>query len=164
MREDLPGVETIHCSAERMAEMLDSTRWASNFTWPEITAITTNMRAYGIEKDKYLFLEGDSDQYMGIIVKGKVQILKSDPKKGENILATLGPAHTLGEMGLLDGQPRSAKARAKTDVIMLVLYAQDMIRLHEANAPVAFKVLWQISQMLSQRLRRTSGLLVDSLQ
>lgn len=161
MNEELDGIEPLHVSAERMAELLDKTQWASNFTWQEILAITANMRAFEIKKEALLFKEGDTDQYMGIIVKGRVEIMKSDLRNSNNRIATLSQSHSLGEMGILDNEPRSANARAQTDVLMLVMRAEDIKRLQDSNPTVGFKLLWKIAQMLSQRLRRTSGQLVD---
>jgi CRP-like cAMP-binding protein len=141
--------------------MLDATQWASKFSWQEILAITANMRAFQISKGATLFREGETDQYMGIIVKGTVEIVKSDLQKGTNCIATLSKSHSLGEMGILDNEPRSANATAKTDVLMLVMRAADIQKLQNNNPSVGFKLVWKIAQMLSQRLRRTSGQLVD---
>lgn len=161
MNEQFEGIDALHLGAQRMAELLDQTQWASNFSWQEILAITANMRAFEISKGATLFKEGDTDQYMGIIVKGRVEIVKSDLRNGNNHIATLSQSHSLGEMGILDNEPRSANAHAQTDVIMLVMRADDIRRLQETNPAVGFKLLWKIAQMLSQRLRRTSGQLVD---
>lgn len=83
MDESLSGIEHLHLSAERMAEMLDGTHWASKFSWQEILAITANMRAFEIAEGATLFKEGDTDQYKGIIVKGRVEVMKSYLQQGK---------------------------------------------------------------------------------
>ena len=64
-------------------------------------------------------------------------------------------------MRILDQEPRSANATAKTKVLMLVMRTEYIARLQETHPAVAFKLIWKIAQMLSQLLRRTSSQLVD---
>jgi CRP-like cAMP-binding protein len=142
--------------------MLDQTRWASDFTWTQICKISEQMHAYKAEKDCVIFEEGSTDQSLGIIVEGNVDIVKTDGDE-TRVLATLHPSHSFGEMSLIDGEPRSAKVVAATDVVMLILNKDSFFELGKTTPALALRLLWKISAMISQRLRRTSGQLVDHL-
>ncbi|MBN1308959.1 MAG: cyclic nucleotide-binding domain-containing protein [Chitinispirillaceae bacterium] len=67
-----------------------------------------------------MFIEGESSTEMFIIRSGSVRVLKQE---GENTveLARLGPGSVLGELSLLDRQPRSATAQVLEDTIVTVI-------------------------------------------
>lgn len=161
------GFQPFLLSSTKLAEALDKTRWASGFDWAEIVVMAQTMRAFQVAKGTTLWNEGASEQYMGIIVRGTVDILKSDhkdhkdPKDGK--IATLGKGQSLGEMCLIDREPRSAKAVAASDLVMLLITVEDINTLRDEHTLVGYKVVWKLAQMLSQRLRKTSGRLVDFL-
>ena len=57
-----------------------------------------------------IFNEGDVGNEMFVIQDGEVDILLHG-----SVIDTIGAGMPLGEMGLIDGEPRSASAIAKTD-------------------------------------------------
>ncbi len=148
---------------EQLADLLDQTRWANECTWDETLKLCEHMLAYEIPKGRCIFKEGDSDHYMGFILKGKVNVNKVDAKHQLACIATVRAPQSLGEMCLIDGQPRSASAEAATDVLMLILTRESYLKLSGSSPQIANKLLVKIAQMLSQRLRATSGQLVDFL-
>ncbi len=67
-----------------------------------------------------VFNEGDDGDEAYMILSGKIDItIKSGGK--EIILATLERGQIIGEMALIDGQPRMATARAKTETSLSVI-------------------------------------------
>lgn len=164
-----PVVETVrvglrmHCSSEKLAEMLDQTRWAVDFSWDEIKKLSEYMRAYEIKSGEVIFREGDTDRYLGVLLKGSVEIYKKNLKNTSNKIATVMAPQSLGEMSLLDGGARSGLAKVKTDVLLMALSRDDLNKLSEEIPALAYKLVLKIAQLLSQRLRQTSGQLVDFL-
>jgi CRP-like cAMP-binding protein len=67
-----------------------------------------------------MFIEGETSTEMYIIKNGKIRILKQE---GESTveLAVLGPGSVLGELALLDHQPRTATAQVIEDVTAAVI-------------------------------------------
>ena len=121
------------------------------------------MEAYTAKKGTIIFDEGSKDNTMAIVIKGKIDIIKKESGSKVNIIASIFPSQSFGEMSLIDGEARSAQAIAATDVNMLFLSRDKLFTLLEESPKLAFKLLLIISQMLSQRLRRTSGNLVAQL-
>lgn len=164
-----PVVETVkvglrmHCSSEKLAEMLDQTRWAMDFSWDEIKKLSEYMRAYEIKSGEVIFREGDTDRYLGVLLKGSVEIYKRNLKNASNKIATVMAPQSLGEMSLLDGGARSGMAKVKTNVLLMALSRDDLNKLSEEVPALAYKLVLKIAQLLSQRLRQTSGQLVDFL-
>ncbi|SVD73963.1 uncharacterized protein METZ01_LOCUS426817, partial [marine metagenome] len=70
-----------------------------------------------LAKGEYLFREGESAVYGYIVKTGRVAIVKSG-LDGERVLGELGPGALLGEMALIDGNPRSASARAEEESVV----------------------------------------------
>jgi CRP-like cAMP-binding protein len=145
------------------AELLDGTRWANEFAWPEIESLAAHLQLRRCAGGELVCREGDADPALFIIAKGSVSILKHDAGDREKLLARLGPGQTLGEMALLDGQPRSANAVAAEDLVLLVFTRPELEKLVEAKPRLGVKLLWKLARFLSQRLRQTSGALAEHL-
>ena len=59
---------------------------------------------------QYVFKAGDPGEAMYIVTEGEVDVLD-----GSTVLDTIGPGSIVGELALIDDEPRSASVRAKTD-------------------------------------------------
>ena len=73
-----------------------------------------------INKDMYLFREGDAPDAMYIVKSGTLAVTKTKGNT-EVVLAEIKPGSMVGEMALFDNKPRSAnvKATSETEVIAL---------------------------------------------
>ena len=69
----------------------------------------------------------------------------------------------MGEMSMLDNKPYSATAISGVESTFIVFDRKEFGRLMEEQAPIALKLLFAISSLLSTRLRDTTELLVDRL-
>ena len=69
----------------------------------------------------------------------------------------------LGEMSLLDGEPRFASCTAIEEVEAAVLGRQEIGRLIRDHPAVGAKLLVNITQLMAQRLRNTSNQLIKLL-
>jgi CRP/FNR family cyclic AMP-dependent transcriptional regulator len=160
-----PGlVEEPGQNIKQRAELLDQTRWVNEFSWPEIETLAFYMQIQKAVKDVYICHEGSEDNAMFIIAKGSVSILKEGANKKQKVIASLGPGQTLGEMSLLDGEPRSASARAASDLVLLTLSKPGLEMLIREKPALAVKFVIKLARQMSQRLRMTSGVLVDHLR
>ncbi len=104
-----------------------------------------------------IFREGDAGDRMYLIIKGKVEIYRSDESGYETVLATLDSADVFGEMSLLDDAPRSASAKAVEETIMISLKRTEFQLFLENNFSVALKLL----ATLSRKLRDTNEKLAE---
>lgn len=157
------AMQKIPYSEDELANSLELTHWATDFSWNQVCSISKHMQAYTATKNTIIFDEGSEDNTMAIVIKGKIDIIKKESGSKTNIIASIFPSQSFGEMSLIDGEARSAQAIAATDVELLLLSKEKLFTLLDENPKLAFKLLWIISQMLSQRLRRTSGNLVAQL-
>jgi CRP-like cAMP-binding protein len=93
--------------------------------------------------------EGSIGREMILIIGGEASV-----SAGGNDIATVGPGNFIGEMSLLDGGPRSATVRAKTQVSALVLATREFWQVLDEVPPIAHKLL----QTLAGRLRATDAI------
>ena len=103
-----------------------------------------------------IFWEGDRADSMYVIRKGKVKVTKN--VHGILVrIAELGPGDYFGEMGLLDGVPRSASALAETQVEVEEYDNKGLAELIAAQPEFAFTML----RAMSKRLREVDERLAD---
>jgi CRP-like cAMP-binding protein len=65
-----------------------------------------------------IFHEGDISNVAYVIESGRVEIYRTLANGERTSLALLEAGQMFGEMGVLDAAPRSASARAVTDVVV----------------------------------------------
>jgi CRP-like cAMP-binding protein len=101
-----------------------------------------------------LFQEGDEGSEMYIILEGRVMISKFIPGAGEEALAILERGDFFGEMSLIDGEPRSADARAHGGPLTVLALNQATVREVLAMDPhAALEFLQLLCRLVANRLR-----------
>lgn len=112
----------------------------------------------GVLEELYLkagaqvFAKGDQGASMYFIYKGKVRI-----HDGDHTLAILDENEILGELSLLDAEPRSASAITLEETILLKLEQEPFYEIIISNA----EVLKGILKTLCRRLRQMDIKLVE---
>jgi CRP/FNR family cyclic AMP-dependent transcriptional regulator len=92
---------------------------------------------------------GDSTDSLYVIISGNARVQVSDTEGREVILTLLGPGECFGEMGLIDGSPRSADVVASEVCELLVIAKADFKKGLTDN----FDLCLNIMKSLVQRLR-----------
>lgn len=144
----------------KYAQILEKTKWAEEFSWDHIRKICHYIHPVMAKKGAVIFKEGDKEETFGIIVKGSIDILKQGDQETRKV-ATLQGSQTFGEMALLDGEARSATGVAAEDSIIFFISKKNLLDIAEDHPKLGFQIVWKISKLLSQRLRNTTGKLVD---
>ena len=155
---------TVKVSNDEKAKLLEKTKWINEFSREQITLLASYMSFVKFPTGTMIFREGAVDNSMAIILSGRINIVKEAPEHhSTNILASINAGMAFGEMSLVDGEPRSAGAMSAEETTMLIITKQDFMRLSEKLPGLGLKFLWKIARMISQRLRKTSGQLVEHL-
>jgi CRP/FNR family transcriptional regulator, cyclic AMP receptor protein len=101
-----------------------------------------------------LFQEGDEGSEMYIVLEGRAMISKFIPGAGEEALAILERGDFFGEMSLIDGEPRSADARAHGGPLTVLALDQGTVREVLAMDPhAALEFLQLLCRLVANRLR-----------
>ncbi len=86
-----------------------------------------------------IFSRGDEANCMYMLVSGALEI-----QGQQAFLNEVKPFGIFGEIALLDNQPRSGTAKAKTDAVLLSLYKQEFIQLMEDIPVLSQSIIQQI--------------------
>jgi len=91
--------------------------------------------------------------YLLLVLRGDVLIETPSTGDGTVVVDVLGSGHLIGEMGVLDGSPRSATCTAKTEVDVAMLSRTDLERLLVESPQIGARFLLAIATRLADRLR-----------
>ena len=110
-----------------------------------------------LDAGETIFLMDTPGDSMMAILEGNVRISVPSAEGKEVVLAILHPGEVFGEIALLDGQGRTADARAMTRCSIAVLDRRDVLSFFERH-PNAWPKLVEV---LCDRLRRTDQHLAE---
>jgi CRP/FNR family cyclic AMP-dependent transcriptional regulator len=102
---------------------------------------------------QHIFSEGQKGDRLYIILQGEVRISKYIPGAGEEALAILDRGDVFGEMALIDNAPRSADAKAHTDVTVLPIENRLLTDILSRDVESSYQFLYILCKILSRRLR-----------
>ena len=103
-----------------------------------------------IPKGEYIFREGETARYAYVLQSGIVDIVKIG-SDGEKVLFELDQKNQIfGEMTLIDGQPRSAGAKAKTDVTVSLVDGPEFLDYVAKQPTAALNIMKKLSSDLRQ--------------
>ena len=149
--------------ADLAAELLQTGGAMSDLSAEDAACVVGYMGLVSFGAGATVFREGDASHtsYMLLVLSGDVSVETADPRGGGQVaISVLGPGNMIGEMGLLDGSPRSATCIASTAVQAGGLSRKALERLIEDNPKVGAKLMVGLSKRLADRLRAMSEQLV----
>ena len=111
------------------------------------------------KKGSLMFIEGETSTEMYIIRSGKVRILKQEGESSLE-LAILGPGSVLGELSLLDHQPRSATAQVVEDLSATAIDEKAFEQTIQNCPSWLSNMIRVVVKRLRDTMKRTSGDLV----
>ena len=101
--------------------------------------------------------EAGHTDFMMLILDGEVLVQNEVASANDGmVMSIIGPGNMIGEMGVLDGAPRSATCTATTNLAVAILSREALLKIINDNAPVAARLMLAISKRLSDRLREAN--------
>lgn len=134
-----------------------------NFTPAEVNLLSHFMQVYRAADNMEIIREGDGGEFMLIVIQGRIEVRKRDRYNTPQLIATVEPGHMLGEMSMIDGEPRYATCVAIEPALVAVLDRESLARIILEQHLLGAKLLMELVLMLSQRLRATSDRLMELL-
>ena len=154
------------------SELLELSPLLRDFTPAEADLLGASMLLLRAQPGQLLIEEGEASDWMMLLLRGTVDVGKRKIRASAGVeepgditrLAVLKEGAVLGEMSMLDGEPRYASCWALSEVEAAVLSRAAVGRLISTHPAVGAKLLVKLTQLLAQRLRNTSSQLVKVLQ
>ena len=146
-------------TAELAARLLIAPTALMQLTPDEALTVVSYMLPRKISVGTTFINEGDKldTGYMMLLLEGEVTVESIVVSRHAPVtLNILGPGSLIGEMGLVDGQPRLASCTATTDVRCAILSREALRKLGRDDPKTATKLMFAVSLGIAQRLRETS--------
>jgi CRP/FNR family cyclic AMP-dependent transcriptional regulator len=145
-------------AADRAAEMLTARSALMQLSHEEARAVVAYMVPRRIPEGTTFIQQGDTAQtdFMLLVLSGEVTIETIVVSRTAPItVSVLGPGHLIGEMGLIDGAPRSASCTAMTDLRCAILTRDALNQLLDDDPRTAAKLMMAISMRIAERMRES---------
>ncbi len=101
---------------------------------PVVEAPDGVVRRRTARRGGFLFVEGDDSTSVVVFAEGRLKLVVTSPDGEHLLLGVLDPPTVLGEIGLIDGGPRSANAEILEDATVLIVPAEEIWRLLRADS------------------------------
>jgi CRP/FNR family transcriptional regulator, cyclic AMP receptor protein len=135
----------------------------AEFSREDVSALAGYMDIYRARLGETIIRENDGGDFMLLIIEGAVDIFKR-ATSGEQHMTNVGPGMTLGEMSMIDGEPRFATCVATEPTVFAVLHRDNMAKIILDQPALGSKILVKLVSMLSARLRQTSARLLQFME
>ena len=128
----------------------------SDFEDSEIEILARWTKAYYADTGCVVLNEGDKSNCLCIIAKGEINIFKGLPHDEQLKIAEITAGESIGEMGIIDGEPFSASAIASKDSVVLLITREDFEDIVSQHREIGNKFLWKLARIITARLRHTT--------
>ncbi len=146
--------------SSRGPQLLHHAALLEDFTTDEADALGNAMLLLRARPGQRLIAEGEIGEWMLLLLSGTVDVTRRTPAGVPSRLAVIRQGAAIGEMSMLDGEPRYATCIALDDVECGVLTREAISTMIREHPAVGAKLLVKLTQLLAQRLRNTSNQLV----
>ncbi|MDQ6851657.1 MAG: Crp/Fnr family transcriptional regulator [Actinomycetota bacterium] len=110
-----------------------------------------------LARGQVLFTKGEPSDHLFLVRAGRLRVVVASPRGEELVLSVVGPGDSLGELSMLDGQPRSASVEALEPVELIAVAAEHVRSLLDSD-PAALRA---VALALAAGMRRLSGTAAD---
>ncbi|HET9797934.1 MAG TPA: Crp/Fnr family transcriptional regulator [Gemmatimonadaceae bacterium] len=142
------------------ADFLASVPMFSGLQRDELLKFAELTRERTYPKGSVILFQGDPGDSLYVLHQGRAKVVLIGEDGREVILGVLEPGAHFGELALIDDQPRSAHVIAMEDSQLLILRREDFRRRVEANPPVAWALLTELSRRLRRADQKIGGLVL----
>ena len=149
--------------AGQMHALIPKCPLLENFSQPEVELLAQFMSVCRAQPGTEIIREGEGGDFMLMLLEGSVEVLKRDRWNSPQLLSTVEAGRTLGEMSMIDGEPRFATCVAAQASLIAVLDRESLARIIVEQPLLGAKILMELVLMLSHRLRATSQRLLGLL-
>jgi len=136
-----------------LIEVIRKIPFFSSYTDEQLLEILSLSRIRTFEPGEYITRQGEYDSWLYIVLSGAVNV----SSEGTTIAQIRDAGQTIGEMALVDGEPRSASAKAVAKTTTLAIDMSLSERLNESEKERFEAVYYKLlAKILVDRLRKTT--------
>ncbi len=153
----MPSLASMQADSKR--EVLTRIPLFRDLTRAELDSVTAHATVHGQPRGAAILRKGEPATGMIVLLQGRVRISLLSEEGKELTLRILGPGEVLGEISLLDGQPRSADVTALEDCVLLTVERTHFLSMLRGSTDQCMRLMTS----LCERVRRTSVSLEEAV-
>ena len=115
-------------------------------------------------KDDYIFFEGDPASWLGIVLEGRVKMIKHSEAGKDVVLNLIAPGEMLGEVAAFDGEPYPATAQAMEPTVVASIHQDDYLRLLKQYPALALRVIEEQGRRLREAQDMIKSMAVERVE
>jgi CRP-like cAMP-binding protein len=144
-----------HQQDREVHEVLADVVFFGTLTPQELAQVGPIMHTRSFLPNETIVRQGAPGVGMYVILSGSAVVNLETADNKIIHLATLGEQQFFGEMSLIDGSPRAASVIADERTETLGFFRPDLMGLIEHSPQLGLKIVRQVTQIMSGRLRET---------
>jgi CRP/FNR family cyclic AMP-dependent transcriptional regulator len=124
----------------------------AGLTPEELEPLQALTRRVAVKEGQVLFTQGDPGETLYLIETGRLKVYTLDTEGQEVVLDIMGPDDVIGELALLDGQPRSATVEALSECDLLAIDREPFLAHLMQHPETALRLMEYLTRNLRQRV------------
>ena len=116
------------------------------------------------EQDDYIFFEGDTASWLGIVLEGRVKMIKHSGAGKDVVLGLIAPGEMLGEAAAFKGESYPATAQAMQPTAVASIYQDDYLRLLKLYPALALRVIEEQGRRLREAQDTIKSMAVERVE
>lgn len=160
-----PNVERLGPVSDFVNEFIDAIQpqpLFAGFSQDECALLSTYLQCFGVPRQSVVIREGDTGDFMAILVTGSAVILKTYAGI-EKVVCAIQPGEMVGEASLIDGQARRASCITTEPSDFAVLTRRHLDALLEDHPRLGNKFLLMLLNASTTRLRNASTIMLPGV-
>lgn len=129
----------------------------------ELSIVAKHINYIDLKEGEILFKEGATGDFVCFVIDGTLDVIKETETGEKVVISSLPKGRSIGEMSIIDGYPRSATVKARTDAKLVTLKRDGFEIIQQEYPRIGIKIFKSLSRLLSLNLRRTSSNLADHM-
>jgi len=134
-----------------------------HLTDQQLNLLAEQSREVQFKKNAVLMTEGDTGETMYVIQSGLVKVFVSDDQGKELVLYEQGPGSVIGDIALLDDEPRSASVSTLENTTALMIAKPSFIKCITDSPEMALGIIRSLTQRLRDATEGSRSLALDNV-
>lgn len=143
--------------------LLGNVELFSHLTAEQLEQLAAQTRELTFRKNAVLMNEGDPGESMFVIKSGSVKVFLSDEDGRELVLYEQGPGAVIGDIALLDNEPRSASVMTLEPVVALIIGKQAFLDCLRQSPDTAINIIRSLTARLRDATEGSRRLALDNV-
>lgn len=150
--------------ANEVEEALHSIPWLDQLDQFSLDRLQTISRIIQLDGDKILFNEGDKEDYLYILLVGRIALEMDVPRRGKTLIFTAEPFDIIGWSSATPIiRQRTAAARTLTPAHLLAFDSSKLRQLCDEDNKIGYVIMRRLANIIATRLLVTRLQLVELL-